>query len=116
MLRTRLYDLRLSRLPRVLGLCQGDIPEICQYANAAQSRLIHAAEAGNEGWFGTFAEVSFTVTQSNPYITLPREIARLEGITVCDNPIAVDNAYVQYLQFGTGRLRKDRRCDPSYLR
>lgn len=113
--RVRLYDLRLSRLPRSIGLCQGDIPEICQYANSAQSRLIHAAESGNEGWYGTFAEVAFNVTRTNPYITLPREIARLEGITVCDKPIAVDSQFLEYLQFGNGRLRKDRRCDPSYL-
>lgn len=115
MLRTRLYDLRLSRLPRALGLCQGDIPEICQYVNAAQSRLLNAAESGNEGWWGTYAEVAFNLSRTTPYITLPRDIARLEGATVCDSPIAVNNEFVQYLQFGNGRLRKNRRCGPSVL-
>jgi hypothetical protein len=115
MQRVRLYDLRLSRLPRIAGLCSSDIPEICAYVNAAQSRLLHAAEAGNEGWHGTYAEIGFNVSRTNPYITLPRDIARLEGITVCDQPIPVNNEFIQYLVFGSGRLRKDRRCDPSVL-
>ena len=113
MQRVRLTDLRQSRLPRVLGLCQGDIPEICQYANAAQSRLIHAAEAGNEGWYGCYSEIAFSLTRTTPYVTLPREIARLENATVCDKPIAVNNEFIQYLQFGNGRLRKERRCGGS---
>lgn len=110
MLRVRLYDLRMSRLNRVLGLCQSDIPELANYANAAQSRLIHAAESGSEGWWGTYAEIAFTVTRDTPFVTLPRDIARLEGVTVCDQPVAVNNEYIQYLQFGNGRLRKNRPC------
>lgn len=113
MQRVRLYDLRLSRLPRVLGLCQGDIPEICQYANAAQSRLIHAAEAGNEGWNGTYASIAFNLTRTSPFVTLPRDIARLENATVCDKPVAVNNEFIQFLEFGNGRLRKERRCGGS---
>lgn len=113
MLRTRLYDLRLSRLPRLMGLCQSDIPEIAQYANAAQNRLIHAAEAGNEGWWGTYAEIAFNLTRTTPYVTLPRGIARLENATVCDSAIAVNSPFVQYLQWGNGRLRKERRCGGS---
>jgi hypothetical protein len=115
MQRVRLYDLRLSRLPRVAGLCQNDLPELCQYINAAQSRLLHAAEAGQEGWHGSYAEIGFNVSRTTPYITLPRDIARLEGATVCDKPIAVENQFLEYLQFGNGRLRANRRCDPNVL-
>lgn len=98
-----------------MGLCQSNVPEIANYANAAQSRLIHAAESGSEGWYGTYAEIAFSASRTDPYITLPRNIARLENATVCDKPIPVDNEFIQYLQFGNGRLRKERPCNPSIL-
>jgi hypothetical protein len=118
--RLRLYDIRNSRFPRVNGLCQADTPEIADRANSAQRSLLYCKEAGDEGWQGTFAEVGFELSRSQPYITLPREIARLESATVCDNAIAVENQFIQYLQFGNGRLSKDRlcnnrRCVPSVL-
>lgn len=115
MQRTRLYDLRLSRLPRLMGLCQDNIPEIANYANAAQNRLIHAAESGSEGWWGTYSQTVFSLSRTVPYVTLPRDIARLEGATVCDHPIPVENEFIQFLQFGNGRLRKGRHCGPSTL-
>jgi len=111
--RLRGYDVRISRFPRLLGLCQGATTEVWEYLNAAQRRLLYAREAGEESWYGTFAEIAFTLTQDVPYVTLPREIARLELATVCDNPIPVSNEFIQYLQFGNGRLRKNRRCGPE---
>lgn len=115
MTRLRVFDLRNSRLNRVLGLCQDDLPEICQYVNSAVSNLIAAKEAGNEGWWGSFAEIAFNMSRSTPYVTLPRNIARLEGATVCDHPISINNEFVQYLQFGSGRLRRERCGNPSTL-
>lgn len=108
--RARLYDCRISRLPRILGLCQDNIPAIAEYVNGAQSRLLHAKEAHNESWYGTWAEIAFTLSRDQPYVTLTREIARLESATVCDAPIPVENQFIEYLQFGNGRLRKNRRC------
>lgn len=115
MQRLRLVDLRNSRLPRSVGLCQDDVPQICDYVNSAQQRLLYAKEAGSESWQGTFAEVSFNLSRATPYITLPREIARLEGATICDHAIPIHNAFVQYLQFGNGRLRTNRRCGSCVL-
>lgn len=113
--RLRLYDVRLdNRFNRAIGVCQDNIPVIAQYVNAAQRRLLYAAEASNESWQGTWAEIAFELSREEPYVTLPREIARIEGATVCDHPIAVENQFVQYLQFGNGRLRKGRRGH-SYL-
>jgi hypothetical protein len=103
MRRLRLYDIRLSRLPDRLGLCTGDLPQLCTYINAAQERLLTAKESGSEGWWGSWAEVRFNVSNSNPFITTPREIARLEMIDVCGQPIQLNNQFFEYMQFGAGR-------------
>lgn len=111
-MRLRLIDCRLSRLPTLIGKCQADIPEIAEYVNTAQRRLLMATEASDESWYGTWAEVRLNVSHTQPYITLPREIARLEAVTVNDRPVPVNNQFYEYLQFGNGRMSKDwlRRC------
>lgn len=115
MTRTRLYDMRFSRLPSVIGSCVGDIASIANMVNSAQRRLLYAREAGDEGWWGTFAEIVFNVSREQPYITLPREIARLELVTNCDTPVPVQNQFYEYLDFGNGRMpkqfRQRGRCD-----
>lgn len=108
-MRLRLYDCRISRLPTVIGKCQTDIPEIANYVNTAQQRLLYAPEACDESWFGTWAEVRLNVSRAAPYITLPREIARLEAVTVCDRVIPVNNQFYEYLEFGNGRMQQHRR-------
>lgn len=113
--RLRLHDLRVSRFPRILGLCQENVPEIAQYANAIQETLLYDKAAGEESWNGTWAEIAFNVSRTTPYVTLPRNIARIEGATVCDKAIPVENQFIQYLQFGNGRLRKNRCCDPNVM-
>lgn len=104
--RLRLQDCRASRLPRVIGKCQDDRPSIAQYVNTAQQRLLYCKEAGNDGWWGTFAEVAFTVDRDNPYITTPRSIARVMYATWCDRIVGVQNQFYEYLTFGNGRLPK----------
>lgn len=106
--RLRLYDARVSRLPRVVGLCAGNVPEIANAVNTAQRRLLFCREAGDDGWYGTFAEILFSVSRAQPYITLPRDIARIESADVCNSPVAVNNQLFEYLQFGNGRLPKCR--------
>lgn len=99
--------MRLSRLPAAVGLAQSDIIRIARYCNSAQRRLLYCKEAGDEGWYGTFAEIAFNVSSSQPYITLPREVARLEFVNACKKPVPVSNQFYEYLQFGNGRLPKD---------
>lgn len=106
MLRTRLWDFRLSRLPALIGKCPDDRPYIADAVNTAQRRLLYCKEAGEESWWGTWAEIAFNVSRAQPYITLPREIARLEAVNVCDRPVAVQNQFFEYLEFGNGRLPK----------
>lgn len=110
MQRLRLYDLRNSRLPSLIGKCQNDLLEIANYVNTAQRRLLYAKEGVGEGWWGGWAEIAFNVSRNDPYITLPREIARLEFVDACDCPIQIHNQFFEYLRFGNGRLPKNFRC------
>lgn len=97
--------MRLSRLPGLLGLCQGDVPGICGYLNAAQERLLKCRESGGESWWGTWAEVAFGgISRAEPFITTPREIARIEKINVCRRPVMIQNQFYEYLDFGNGRM------------
>lgn len=96
----------VSRMPSLVGLCQDNLPQIANYVNSAQRRLLYAKEARDEGWYGTYAEVVFNVSQTEPYITLPREIARLEAIDVCNKPVRIQNQFYEYLTFGDGRMPK----------
>lgn len=59
-----------------------------------------APEVGDEGWYGSFAKVVFTVQPSSPYIVAPREVARLSAMDVCRNPIRVQNEWFEFLDFG----------------
>jgi len=106
MQRLRLYDCRISRLPGIIGACTADTATIASYVNAAQRRLIYCKESGDEGWYGTWAEITFSISRDRPYLTTSREIARLETVVVCDDPVTVNNQFYEYLQFGNGRLPK----------
>lgn len=110
--RIRFIDFRFSRGPKVLGLCNDDRPNLAEYVNTAQRRLLFAKEAGEEGWYGTFAEVLFNgVSRTTPYITCDRHIARIEALTVCNAPVPVQNPFYEYLDFGNGRMPRLCPCD-----
>lgn len=103
--RLRLQDVKNSRLPELVGLCRDDTAGIARMVNSAQRRLLLCREAGDEGWWGTWAEVAFTTLSRNaPYITCPREIARIERIDICRHPVKVHNQFYEYLNFGNGRM------------
>jgi len=115
MKRLRLYDFRASRLPRLIGTCADNLPVLAEAVNTAQLRLLYARETGDEGWYGTFAEVAFNISRSTPYITLPREIARLEAINICNRPVNIQNQFYEYMAFGNGRLPKTFPCNDLML-
>jgi hypothetical protein len=87
-------------------LCQNDIAGIAAVCNAAERRLIEAKEAGEEGWWGTWAELAFNMSQTTPYVTMPRNVARAEAFAVCNHPVDLNNQFFEYLRFGNGRLPK----------
>lgn len=106
MQRLRGYDLRTSTLPKAVGLCAADTAAVFEYVNQAQRRLLYAKEMNDEGPWGTFAEVQFNASRSTPYVTMSREIARIEALTVCSRPVPLRNQFYEYLQFGNGRMPK----------
>lgn len=109
MKRLRLYDIRTSRLPSLIGLCTSDVPAIANVVNTVQSRLIYAKEGRDEGWWGTWAEIVFNVSRESPYITTGPEIARLEAMDVCSFPVPIQNQFYEYMNFGNGRMPKTSR-------
>lgn len=104
MTRLRLLDVRISRLAKAVGLCQGDLAALAELVNSAQRRLLMCKETCDEGWWGTWAEMAFTVTNTNPYITTPRGVARAEAFNVCSSPTPINNQFYEYLQFGNGTM------------
>lgn len=101
-MRVTLAQVRQSRLPQVVGLCAGDTPAIAAIVNEAQERLILAA--GETGFFGGWTRVAFTVTRANPYITLPRTLARLINLDVCREPVEIHNEFYEFLPGGIGLM------------
>jgi hypothetical protein len=89
-----------------LGICDNDIISAAAIGNSAERRLITAPEAGDEGWWGSWAEIAFNVSQSFPYVTMPRNVARAEAFAICDCPVQLNNQFFEYLRFGNGRLPK----------
>ena len=111
--RLRLYDWRLSRGPGEVGVCDTDRAANAAIVNAAQERLITAREAGDAGWWGTWAEMLFNVDADDPFITTPRGVARLEYIDLCDQPIPLRNQFYEFTQFGGGYRHSGTLCDPA---
>lgn len=98
--RITLAQVKASRLPTSIGLCSADGPGICSILNEATLRLVQAS--GETGWYGTWAKVVFNVDRDDPYLTLPRTIARVIDMSVCDSPIRTQNPFFEFLQFGAG--------------
>lgn len=114
--RLRFKDFRLSRGPALVGLCTEDTNRVAQICNSAELRLLNAPEAGDEGWWGTYAEIAFTVSQTAPYWTAGRNVARAQFFNVCETPVPLNNQFAEYLNFGNGRMPKTfRTCGDSIL-
>lgn len=103
-----------SDIPVIIGACAADLPTIANAVNRAQERLVFAKEAGDESWYGGYAEMVFNVLQSDPYIAGNRWIGRLMDVNVCQKTVPVHNQFYEYLLFGDGR--QPRGCCPSVPR
>lgn len=99
-MRTTLLQVAQSRIPQVLGLCDGDLARLATYINEAQQILINVA--GEDGFWGGWAKVVFNVTRTDPYITLPSEFARMILHDVCRTPIKIQNEWYEFLEAGIG--------------
>ncbi len=92
----------MSRGPTCVGICQSDSAGCAAVVNSALQRLTFAKESGDTGWWTNWAEMVFNV-QSDGYLTTPREVARLERMTVCNREVPIQNQFYVYLQFGIGK-------------
>lgn len=92
-----------SDIPTIIGVCPDDVPRVANAVNRAQERLIFSKEAGDEGFYGSYAEMAFNVLQSDPYIVLGRYGARIMNVTACKTPIQINNQFYEYLMFGDGK-------------
>lgn len=99
-MRRTLSDVRHSMLPTELGLCQSDIPAIANYINLAQEILVPLG--GESGWWGCTYKTAFNVPIFDPYITLPRGIARVAGAQMCKFPVRIQNQWYEFLEAGAG--------------
>lgn len=99
-MRTTLQQAAQSRIPKVLGLCDGDLARLAEYINEAQQILIGVA--GEDGFWGGWAKVAFNVSRTDPYITMPSEFARMIAVDVCRAPVKIQNEWYEFLEAGIG--------------
>lgn len=101
-MRTTLLDFKNSRIPAIMNLAPGDARTI-QLCNEAQQRLIQNGEM----FYGLFQRIQFCLDSG--CLVLPRQIASIESVALCDRPIAVRNRWFEFLDTGYG-LQSDGVC------
>lgn len=101
-MRLTLSSIKESRIPELLGVCNDDTARLAAYINDAQQRLIFAGSEA--GWWQGWVKVRFTVQRSSPYLTLPREFARIINMAVDSMPVRIQNEFFEILPGGTGPL------------
>jgi hypothetical protein len=80
-----------------------------------QARLLYCREAGDVGWYGGWAEMAFTVTRDDPYVTTPRGVARIEQLAVCRRPVPIQNQFYEFLDFSIGPQHLGQSCSAGGL-
>lgn len=101
-MRITLKNVKLSRIPELLGICPDDTYRLAAVINDAQQRLIYAGK--DAGWWEGWVKTRFSVTAAAPYITLPREFARVINMAVCEQPIYIHNEFYEVLPGGPGPM------------
>lgn len=108
MSRITFAQVRSSDFPNAVQMCANDLPGLARRANRVQEILINCG--GETGFWGGWAKVLFQPSRDNPYITLPREYARIINMDVCRRPIRIQNEFYETLFAGIG-LRPGTTCD-----
>ena len=86
--------------PQAIGVANNDLAQVAAYVNRAQQNLINAG--GETGWWGGWQKVVFTVSKCAPYISLPRQFARVINLAVCKYPVRVNNEFYEMLEASVG--------------
>lgn len=105
-MRLTVSDVLQSRFPQVLGLCADDVTGVCKAIDACTQRLLYAAQVGDAGFAGSWAEAVFTMDRDDPYLVLSREMTRPEAVNLCSWPIPLHNEFFEFLRFGHGTVPK----------
>lgn len=101
-------DFRLSRAPDALGRCATDVPYLLNKCNEARQRLIETNK--NQGFFGVTASMLFPVV--NGFITTYPYISRITDLAVCQQAVAINNPFGEFLSWGNG-LQPPNACQGS---
>jgi hypothetical protein len=101
-MRITLKSVKQSRIPELLGICAEDTYRLAAMVNDAQERLIYAGKEA--GWWEGWVKTRFSVTAAAPYITLPREFARIINMALCSQPIYIHNEFYEVLPGGPGPM------------
>lgn len=104
-MRTTLGDVRLSRIPPVLGVCATD-PRVAAYVNEATQRLLPKGH-----WWGSYAHVRICATEG--CLTMPPQIAAIERASICGQAIRVHDQWYQFLENGFGIREQLASCSSS---
>jgi hypothetical protein len=104
-MRSTLSQVRQSDLPEAIGLCKTDVPHVAAKVNRAQQMLVNAG--GETGWADGWRETLILgASCEHPYVTLPREFARIINVDVCGHPVRLQNEFFEYLPGGPGKFNR----------
>jgi hypothetical protein len=81
---------------RALGLClPGDRVKFLSYLNESEERLLAYGR-----WWGSIVEAQFCVSERDGKrcLVFPREIATVEQVALCGQPISLENAWYSFVQ------------------
>lgn len=93
-MRATLQDALDSSIPKILNLSPTD-PRCARYINESIQRLVSRGR-----FWGTSGRFRFCT--DNDCLTWPRQIAAIEGVAVCGQPITVRNGWFEFLESGYG--------------
>lgn len=115
--RLRFRDFRASsQASQLLGYCSNNTPKLLEWVNASQERLLYDPLAPEDGYWGGWVHMQFQVSQAQPFIVTPRDIARIMLLDVCKHPVFLRNQFYEYLEFSRGLQPKGcnqtGRCQP----
>lgn len=112
MTRYTLANFRQRWPAEAMGICQAD-PQVANYCNRAIDRLLMDPMAPENGWYGSWMRMAFTVSVSSgsAYLTAPREVARITDIAACNQPLHIRNGFYEFLAYSEGL--KPKTCSPT---
>ena len=95
-------DSTLTNIAATINIAPND-PRFVQRINEAQQRLVQSGEV----FYGLYQKMQFCVDSG--CIVLPRQVAAVESVALCDHPIPIHGRWFEFLETGNG-IRGDGTC------